>query len=243
MYIHSYVHHIITAENCYLLSNKIHQKICTAHLVFNFVPLFAFRVIMNTTRNCGCKGYRSCYICEKEFNIPTYQLKEDISKNYGLEESSIFCVNCNCIVLNHNWDTNKFLPCDGSGLHKDSVTKPFPGVQIIKHFISDSEENELIKNLDLLNWDTSQSGRRKQNFGPRANFKKRKAKAGENFQGFPECTKFIQDRFQNISSLEGYQTIEQCSIEYRPETGACIEPHIDDCWIWGERIVQLNMLR
>merc|ERR1739844_676930 len=25
-------------------------------------------------------------------------------------------------------------------------------------------------------------------------------------------------------------------------TGSCIEPHIDDCWIWGERIVQLNLL-
>ena len=24
--------------------------------------------------------------------------------------------------------------------------------------------------------------------------------------------------------------------------GACIEPHIDDCWIWGERIVQLNLM-
>ena len=36
--------------------------------------------------------------------------------------------------------------------------------------------------------------------------------------------------------------MEQCSIEYRPETGARIDPHIDDCWVWGERIVQLNML-
>lgn len=38
------------------------------------------------------------------------------------------------------------------------------------------------------------------------------------------------------------RAVEQCSIEYRPETGASIEPHIDDCWIWGERIVQLNCL-
>ena len=33
--------------------------------------------------------------------------------------------------------------------------------------------------------------------------------------------------------------MEQCSIEYRPETGARIDPHIDDCWVWGERIVQV----
>ncbi len=91
-------------------------------------------------------------------------------------------------------------------------------------------------------WDLSQSGRRKQNFGPRANFKKRKSKVGS-FAGFPVCTKFIQDRFLTVPEYLGdYRTVEQCSIEYKPETGSCIEPHIDDVWIWGERIVQLNLL-
>ena len=50
-------------------------------------------------------------------------------------------------------------------------------------------------------WSISQSGRRKQNYGPRANFKKRKAKVGA-FQGFPLPTKFIQDRFKTVSSLK-----------------------------------------
>ena len=50
-------------------------------------------------------------------------------------------------------------------------------------------------------WSISQSGRRKQNYGPRANFKKRKAKVGA-FQGFPMPTKFIQDRFKTVSSLK-----------------------------------------
>ena len=197
---------------------------------------------MNTTRNCGCNGCRSCYICEKEFNLPTSNLKDELAKQYG-EQCYIFCIQCNRIVLTKDWDSSHFGICDGSGHHNEAISKDFPGVQIITDFVSESEEKELITNLDTLNWDTSVSGRRKQNFGPRANFNKRKAKPGEHFRGFPKCTKFIQDRFQNIPSLESYQTIEQCSIEYRPETGAYIEPHVDDCWIWGERIVQLNMLR
>ena len=197
---------------------------------------------MNTTRNCGCKGYRSCYICEKEFNLPTGQLKEELVNSYG-DKAYTFCVQCKQIVLSNTWDVSKFSTCDKSGNHANSIVKPFPGVQIIQEFITEAEEVNLVKDLDSIGWDTSQSGRRKQNFGPRANFKKRKAKVGEHFRGFPQCTKFIQDRFQKVLSLEGYQTIEQCSIEYRPETGASIEPHIDDCWIWGERIVQLNMLR
>ena len=197
---------------------------------------------MNTTRNCGCKGYRSCYVCEKEFSLPACRLKEELLEKYG-GRSQIFCYKCNHIISSKNWNTFHVDTCDHCTVHNGSTAKRFNGVQIIPEFIDELEESELVNQLDLLEWDTSQSGRRKQNFGPRANFKKRKTKAGENFKGFPLCTQFIQDRFKTVPSLEGYQTIEQCSIEYRPETGASIEPHIDDCWIWGERIVQLNMLR
>lgn len=31
-------------------------------------------------------------------------------------------------------------------------------------------------------------------------------------------------------------------MDYPVETGASIDPHIDDCWIWGERIPTLSLL-
>lgn len=84
--------------------------------------------------------------------------------------------------------------------------------------------------LDSLEWDGSQSGRRKQNFGPKTNFKKQKLRIGS-FRGFPSLSQFIQERLNTIPLLANFQTIEQCSLEYNPEHGACIEPHIDDCWV------------
>lgn len=42
--------------------------------------------------------------------------------------------------------------------------------------------------------------------------------------------------------LSGFRTVEQCSLDYRPERGSSIDPHIDDCWIWGERIPTLSLL-
>jgi DNA N6-methyl adenine demethylase len=95
--------------------------------------------------------------------------------------------------------------------------------------------------LDVLPWDISQSGRRKQNWGPKANFKKRKLAAGQ-FHGFPKSTEFLQARFEKYPLLFGFQTIEQCSLEYTKERGASIDAHIDDCWVWGERIVTVNCL-
>merc|ERR1712083_31929 len=45
-----------------------------------------------------------------------------------------------------------------------------------------------------------------------------------------------------IPSLRDYKPVEQSYIEYRASTGARIDAHVDDCWIWGERIVQVNLM-
>lgn len=52
----------------------------------------------------------------------------------------------------------------------------------------------------------------------------------------------MQKKFEEIPLLHDFKTVEQCSLEYDPERGASIDPHIDDCWIWGERIVTVNVL-
>lgn len=135
------------------------------------------------------------------------------------------------------------------------------------NFLNEDEAKKLMEALDYLPWQTSQSGRRKQvylclikintslymfmyfklkffnlqNFGPKCNFKKRKLQLGV-FDGFPKTTQFVQNKFEEIPLLHGFRTVEQCSLEYDPERGASIDPHIDDCWIWGERIVTVNVL-
>lgn len=80
-----------------------------------------------------------------------------------------------------------------------------------------------------------------QNFGPKCNFKKRKLRLGS-FDGFPRSTRFVQQKFSGVPVLKDFQTVEQCTLEYNPLRGASIDPHIDDCWIWGERIVTVNVM-
>jgi len=108
-------------------------------------------------------------------------------------------------------------------------------------FLTTDESRELLEKFDGLPWETSQSGRRKQNFGPKANFKKRKLQLG-GFKGFPSFSRILHDKLRRVPLTADYQTIEQCSLEYDRNRGASIEPHIDDCWIWGERIVTINLL-
>lgn len=152
-------------------------------------------------------------------------------------ESYSFCSKCNKIFS--GWDVEEIQREHPH--HKGEIGLIYPGFFVIDDFITEEEENDLLNGIDDMPWDVSQSGRRKQNFGPKTNFKKKKLTVGK-FNGFPKFTQFLQDRFCQMPLLRDFQTIEQCSLEYTTERGASIDPHIDDCWVWGERILTVNLL-
>uniref|UniRef100_T1I7G8 Fe2OG dioxygenase domain-containing protein n=2 Tax=Rhodnius TaxID=13248 RepID=T1I7G8_RHOPR len=185
---------------------------------------------MQTDRSklCGCKGIRTCLKCEAIFNIsPIHQ------RNVSLfEYAYVYCTTCDRCW--RGWDYVEHDKHEGECIRVD-------GIQILENFLTLEEESQLINNLELLPWELSQSGRRKQNFGPKCNFKKRKLRLG-NFKGFPKCTKFIHEKFKDIEMLKDFHTVELCTLEYDPCRGASIDPHIDDCWIWGERIITVNLM-
>ncbi|KAL9929313.1 alpha-ketoglutarate-dependent dioxygenase alkB homolog 4 [Glossina fuscipes fuscipes] len=189
---------------------------------------------MNTVRPCGCKGMRSCLKCEQDFHIKKVSLRENLEKF----ESLAYCVECGRFYP--GWEPEKVR--EQHLWHQEQVGIDLPGVVVKENFLTIKEGQQLLDNIDhLLPWTLSQSGRRKQNFGPKTNFKRRKLRNGQ-FKGFPDFTAFIQHRFKEINILDNFQTIEQCSLEYDPSKGASIDPHIDDCWVWGERVVTVNCL-
>ncbi|CAG9783540.1 unnamed protein product [Diatraea saccharalis] len=186
---------------------------------------------MTKPRPCGCKGCRTCLICETHYNAENLKLQLQLDKSKGY----VYCPFCNKAWQGWDLDLYKQHP------HHHGQSIEYPGVFIQLDFINEREEIELMRNIDEMPWDISQSGRRKQNFGPKTNFKKKKVTVGQ-FNGFPAFSKYLQERFETVGLLKGYQVIEQCSLEYDPSKGASIDPHIDDCWIWGERIVTVNCL-
>ena len=80
-------------------------------------------------------------------------------------------------------------------------------------------------------WVDSQSGRRKQDFGPKANFKRKKAKLGT-FEGIPNELKSVFIKMKMIPELKTFDPVEALFLEYDPTKGAHIEPHFDDDWLW-----------
>ncbi|XP_068945546.1 alpha-ketoglutarate-dependent dioxygenase alkB homolog 4 isoform X1 [Petaurus breviceps papuanus] len=174
-------------------------------------------------RDCGCKGVRTCLLCERERGggVPG-ALPPQKTAHF------IYCLETGLAV---GMEKSEF----------EGWAFPFPGVALIQDFVSAEEEAELVQLMDQDDWKLSQSGRRKQDYGPRVNFRKQKLKPGS-FDGLPSFSREIVQRMGAYPILEKFLPVEQCNLDYHPERGSAIDPHLDDSWLWGERLVSLNLL-
>ncbi|CEM37941.1 unnamed protein product [Vitrella brassicaformis CCMP3155] len=122
--------------------------------------------------------------------------------------------------------------------------EPF-GVTLVKDFVSEAEERQMIEEMDRWPWTASQSGRLKQDFGPNVNFKKQKLK-WDRFTGLPSFSQSIVHRLHThphtAALLHSFAPVELCNLDYRIERGAAIDPHFDDAWLWGERLVTVSLV-
>ncbi|XP_041808581.1 alpha-ketoglutarate-dependent dioxygenase alkB homolog 4 [Chelmon rostratus] len=170
--------------------------------------------------SCACKGIRRCLICEEVKGKGQLEAKGSKIVHHFI----------------YNPETRLAISRDAA-----AASFPFPGVFLLENFISEEEEEKLITSMDQDVWNESQSGRRKQDFGPKVNFKKRKVRVC-GFSGLPALSQTLVLRMQQQPSLAGFQPVEQCNLDYHPQRGSAIDPHLDDSWLWGERLVTINML-
>ncbi len=167
----------------------------------------------------------------------------------------------------------------------------FNGLFIIKNLFTEIEQDLLVMEINKYKWNESQSGRKKQDYGPKINYKKKKLRIDEmnleisinknidilienklnkenhnmnnliynsvkeekldkykKFQ-FPyfsteKCCFYtiIEKKLRNLNFFDNFKIAEIGNLLYEKNKGAHIEPHIDDCWIWGNRIIGINLL-
>ncbi|VDN96032.1 unnamed protein product [Rodentolepis nana] len=162
---------------------------------------------------CGCKGEFSNYLC------------------------LTFCNKCSRSYVLDGPDKEQ---CEN---HSNGFI--LDGVIVLDNFISEREENDLLNKIEESIWVESQSGRRKQDYGVKVNFKKKTIKF-KHFTGLPNYSRYLVERLHKQMRTDGkifkdFFPVELCNLEYLPERGAAIVPHQDDSWLWGERLVVLNL--
>ena len=212
----------------------------------------------------------------------------------------VYCWECSLVYEYQVADDVRVSLCsDHAGFGSPSLAVSLPGLVCSRDFIEEEEEAKLITFLDTVNqvrhhtddkeepdpssesaafhgWKISQSGRRKQDFGPQANFKKRKIKMRADLPGMPSA---LQSLFHRVSQFvsanviaapqspsplaQGADTdqtaaspaaadkrlpsqlfhiVESSALDYAPDVMSNLEPHFDDMWLWGPRVVGLSLL-
>lgn len=180
-------------------------------------------------------GPRSCLICESfrsdKFVSPKLAVVEQQNKTFD------YCASCGTKAWLNLPDHSSH-----STANEDGNCVIIKGIDLFEEVISPDEEDEIVAKIDETDWLISQSGRRKQDYGPRINFKKKKLNC-DSFKGLPIYVKDVWERMQKqFAILSDFLPIELCNLEYDPKRGSSIDPHFDDMWVWGERLVTLNYL-
>ena len=197
---------------------------------------------------CDCKGIRTCLMCEsvKGNKLGPYANKEEPTLFYSV------CSNCGRAKKHLDYPAHIDLYCNGNTCVDDMKTDLLieglvieglilSGVHLVKDFLTEFEENQLISAIDAIEWKNSQSGRRKQNYGPKVNFKRKKLKIGE-FTGLPVYAESLVKRINSLKTFANFNPVEFCNLEYTAEKGAAIDPHFDDKWVWGDRLISISTL-
>ncbi|KAL3117114.1 hypothetical protein niasHT_007517 [Heterodera trifolii] len=121
-----------------------------------------------------------------------------------------------------------------------------PGLRLVPDFVTESEEQFLLSRIDGAQWVPSQSGRLKQDYGPRVNFKYQRVNSAK-FFGLPDYVDHLllrmgQMRGEGVARLfDGFRPVELCNLDYSSERLSSIDLHKDDEWIWGERLVSVSL--
>jgi alkylated DNA repair protein alkB family protein 4 len=142
----------------------------------------------------------------------------------------------------------------------DSQTAPdcagFQGVRIFPDFLSLSESDELLREIDRSMFVKAQSGKRKQHYGPKINFNKKKMKA-DDFQGLPAYAARIEDRLRRLAksqpagdpferasfaaALDAFETTDVFVLQYFEREESNLDFHTDDTFAYGELILDLSL--
>ncbi|VDM98204.1 unnamed protein product [Thelazia callipaeda] len=209
---------------------------------------------------CGCKGIRFCALCKDslrcficDVKIPNFRVsKLTLTKEYPYAhyKKYIYSIRHGMAILDDSLSERPNLDdvhdsADAKNridsLPKDSLV--ISGLHIVLDFLNEEEEMDLVQTIDKTEWVLSQSGRRKQDYGPRVNFKHKKIKI-DRFVGMPVYVDTILNKMNAVSHdlLGSYQPLELCNLEYDDSRWSTIEMHCDDTWIWGDRLISLNLL-
>uniref|UniRef100_A0A1I8HKB5 LYR motif-containing protein 9 n=1 Tax=Macrostomum lignano TaxID=282301 RepID=A0A1I8HKB5_9PLAT len=170
--------------------------------------------VVKKSAGCACKGIRACKICCAAKQLPLVAVSAASSLPQPDQPPLHFCIDCQAVRATPRH-------ADGDDAEHwsaiPSSASGLAGIRVFRDFINPDEEAVLAAEIDKRPWAPSQSGR------------------------LPPYWSALLPRLLALPGLADFQPVELCNLDYQPELGAHIDPHIDDTWLWGDRLVTLNL--
>ncbi|KAI6241497.1 hypothetical protein M3Y99_00307700 [Aphelenchoides fujianensis] len=205
--------------------------------------------------SCGCKGVRYCAACKDSERVRNLQTAPDDWSKPFLNYDRFVFVNGGVFradELTVESTTAEVAACSQKIAGDSARTPDFTinGLNFLPDFITEDEEERLVRAIDNDEWLISQSGRRKTSeFTIRILFRLLVILGlgvkCERFVGvFPTTPTSSSTVWPLLDEQKfgHYEPFELCNLEYENERQSAIELHQDDMWIWGNRLISLNLI-
>jgi len=132
----------------------------------------------------------------------------------------------------------------------------FIGVRLYTEFLSSSDEERLLEEIEETPLTPSQSGKGKQHYGAKVNFNKKRMNPAS-FHGIPAYAhalearlraRILEDDFQTLearrlleSALARFETTDVFVLRYQTEESSNLDFHLDDAFAYGEMILDVSL--
>jgi len=194
-------------------------------------------------KTCGCTGVRWCTDCRAPERRAAWKLRPPIPTPAFLQERPMGAGRAACGSRVHVFDP---------GTQRVPDLPGFRGLVVLPDFVTRAETDDLLAEIEAAPFAPAQSGKQKQHFGAKANFRKRRLNAAH-FAGLPGYAAALEARLRArwaattgwpaglAEALAGYVTTDVFVLRYHARRGSNLDVHVDDTWAYGELILDLSL--
>ena len=175
-------------------------------------------------KRCACTGVRWCAAC----------MDPALRSAHGMREPMVIPAMEPVAGFDHEAQCAPGLPA-------------FRGLRVLPAFVSEAEAEALLREIERHPFKASQSGKWKQHFGPRMNFRKRRMNVS-GFEGVPHYARDLEARLRKrggdaelTRALEGFRVTDVFVLRYHASERSNLDLHTDDLFAYGEVILDLSL--
>ncbi len=194
------------------------------------------------SKPCACTGMRWCAACRDPALRAQWGMREPVGEPAFLTARDVLVGPAPGGSTVYLFDTAR---------QAAPGCPAFAGLVVWPDFVSEDEAERLLAEIESRPFTPAQSGKGKQHFGPRMNFRKQRMNP-RGFEGLPRWGRALEARVRDraasessvpglVAALDAYVTTDAFVLRYDVGQASNLDLHVDDTFAYGELILDLSL--